>query len=736
MIITFMRKQRTWVLACFFVTVLILLLFDVLKTSRIIRTIEHAAYSWRFEMRPAQLADPAIMIFGVETSTLKIQQTNLLDKKDYEESPVLRHFTPKWPWDRQVFAEVLNKLCENGAKMVIFDFAFFSSTPGDVAFAKALERWRDRAVIASKYEIQQTAEGSHSVVFYEPIEDILPDPLRTGDKYNDLIGFADVNADEDKAIRRAYYEDSRVLLNFRANPGSKLSVPEDSVPSDMFSMMAVAAMKLNPSIVLPKRAETNYVNYAGGNGTYRMIPLEELFLPVRWKRWETQFQNGAIFKDKIVIVGPYSEVQFKDYHSTPLGTMPGPEIQVNSLVTLLRNNFITPLSPVYNAILNTVFGVLALVILLHVHHVLVKTFWMAFATLVFAVGSQAVFNYTNVQVSVHGFLFMFVIGGNFSILYDFILEQYNRRRIHSMFGTYVSPDVVDSMIHSGEEPQLGGVDKELTCFFSDVQSFSGFSEVLTPAQLVDLMNEYLTAMTDILHENGGTLDKYIGDAIVAMFGAPLELPDHAYKGCFAACLMQIRQNELREKWKSEGGKWPELCHHMNTRIGLNTGHVTVGNMGSRTRFNYTFMGDNVNLAARCESGAKSLGVYTMVTESTYLEAKKHGNEVMFRYLDKIKVKGRKTAVGMYEVVGLKEKMTSDHYYTLELFEKGIGYYQKRQWDLAIAQFERALQYEPYHPDRYPGSSGTPSHILLERCHQYKKDDPGDAWDGVYVMKTK
>lgn len=164
-------------------------------------------------------------------------------------------------------------------------------------------------------------------------------------------------------------------------------------------------------------------------------------------------------------------------------------------------------------------------------------------------------------------------------------EQRAKAKMRGMFGSYLAPVVVERMVKSGEQPELGGVNEEITAYFSDIQSFSAFSEVLSVEKLVELLNERLTACTDIIQESGGTLDKYIGDAVVAMFGAPIDQADHAYQACLTTLRIQSRLDELRAKWTQEGDKWPELVHQMRTRIGLNTGECMIGNMGSRSRFN-------------------------------------------------------------------------------------------------------------------------------------------------------
>jgi adenylate cyclase len=236
---------------------------------------------------------------------------------------------------------------------------------------------------------------------------------------------------------------------------------------------------------------------------------------------------------------------------------------------------------------------------------------------------------------------------------------------------------------------------------------------------------------------GGTLDKFIGDAVVAMYGAPVECADHAYRACVASQLVQRRIVELREKWRSEGDKWPQRVHHLQTRIGLNTGVCMIGNMGSKTRFNYTMMGDNVNLAARMESGAKSWGAYSMVAEATKLACEQHGGDrVVFRPLGRIVVKGRSQAVPIFEIVGLKEFVTAEARECVGLFAQGLASYYARDWVAAIASFQQSVRLEPNQPGQTPGVKSNPSLVYLDITAHYRAEPPPENWDGVYVMKEK
>jgi adenylate cyclase len=314
-------------------------------------------------------------------------------------------------------------------------------------------------------------------------------------------------------------------------------------------------------------------------------------------------------------------------------------------------------------------------------------------------------------------------------------EQAKRDRIHGMFATYVSPALVDRMVQSGEEPKLGGVEEEITAYFSDIESFSSFSETLKPQQLVELMNEYLSACTDIVQAEGGTLDKYIGDAVVAIYGAPLVLPNHGHRAVVAALRVHRRCDELRNKWKNEQAEkgWPDIVTNLQTRIGLNLGHAVVGNMGSHTRFNYTMMGDTVNLAARMESGAKAYGVYTLVTESV-VEASRRAepDAVLFRPLDRIVVKGRTKPVAVFEAMALRADAEATGGRMAEcagIFAEGLAKYYAQDWDGARESFARSAELEVH-------AKNNPSKVMLERVALMKARPPGPGWDGVWRMMSK
>lgn len=316
------------------------------------------------------------------------------------------------------------------------------------------------------------------------------------------------------------------------------------------------------------------------------------------------------------------------------------------------------------------------------------------------------------------------------------VERKKKERIMIMFGQSVSPAMVAQLVKSGESPKLGAHEAVITPFFSDLQSFALSSESLPPDRLIELVHEYLTACTDIIQAEGGTLDKYVGNAIVAMFGAPSTLPDHAFRACVAAQRMQLKLDDLRAKWRREGARWPASLSGLRTRIGLNTGPCIVGNLGSRTRFNYTMMGHQVNLAARMEAGATHWGAYSMCTEATRAACVQHGGDrVVFRPLGRIGVAGQSASVPIHEIVGLKETIEATTRECVGLFEQGLARYYARDWDGAIQQFQQSARLEPLNPDRSPGVKTNPSLVYLGMGQHFKAQPPPEQWDGNFFNQA-
>jgi adenylate cyclase len=299
-----------------------------------------------------------------------------------------------------------------------------------------------------------------------------------------------------------------------------------------------------------------------------------------------------------------------------------------------------------------------------------------------------------------------------------VFEEREKRKVRKTFERYVSPGVIRLIEQDPKKYfRAGGESKELTIMFSDIRSFTSISESLTPDDLVALLNEYLGEMTDILFKHWGTLDKYIGDAVMAFWGSPFPQADHAKRACAAALDMSARLEELNLKWEVEGKKQLEIG------IGVNSGRVSVGNMGSGKRFAWTVMGDAVNLASRLEGQNKEYHTTRIISEFTHAQVKDH---YVCRELDKIRVKGKMKPVGIYELMAFT-KDGEKYRDLLARWEDAQAAYYRQAWDEAVQKFEAMLS-------RYPDDG--PAHTFLKRSHEFLKEAPAPGWDGVYVAKTK
>jgi adenylate cyclase len=310
---------------------------------------------------------------------------------------------------------------------------------------------------------------------------------------------------------------------------------------------------------------------------------------------------------------------------------------------------------------------------------------------------------------------MFVVATS----HRFVSEERDKRRARETFGRFLAPAIVDDLLREGGSLRLGGEKRDLTVLFSDVRGFTSISEELDPHVLLELLNEYLTPMTDVVvQQHQGTLDKYIGDAIMAFWGAPRAEPEHAVRACAAALAMIERLGTLRTRWRERG--LPDL----DIGIGINTGPMSVGFVGSQDRFyNYTVLGDAVNLAARLEGANKEYGTRILIGAETRARA---GDRIVVRELDRVRVKGKREPVTVFELLALAPAPPELAAF-LETFSRGLSAYQGQRWDEATVRFREA--------DRVRGGD-PPSRAYLERCEAMRRTPPGPGWDGVLELNTK
>lgn len=657
----------------------------------------------------------------------------------------------KYPWPTHVYAKLIENLNKAGVKVLVFDVIFDQpdqyDLKNDTLFAQTLKEYGN-VILAGDFREEDFEDGKTQTTLFpqQILQTNNPNP----------VGLVDVNPNTDGAIRTYSFG-----TTFNDQDFYKLGI-EALIVYDDIDRDSVSSVEDNTSLQfrlgnynIKKDAINSFIiNYYDQEGAfptydfaeviddtgYTTVMEQEAGFPINAFE-DPDFQEGwlyeGVFENKIAIIGATMPA-LKDFYKTPLMKVdvnslgekeellrPGYEIHAHAIQTILDSNYLSRQSAATVLLLMAIFSLLL---------VLINRFfgpvWGGLSMFSFMGGYTFIviqtFLNANLFLNLTAILLTLFLAQVGTIAYQYFVEQKEKRRIKGMFSSYVSPKLVEQMVESGTDPQLGGDQVYMTAFFSDIESFSTFSEQMSPTQLVTLINEYLTSMTNILTDKGGTLDKYIGDAIVAFFGAPLPFQDHALRACVASQLMQKELNVLRKKWHKDG--WPDIVSNMKNRIGMNTGDMITGNMGSENRFNYTMMGDNVNLAARCESGAKAFGVYNMITETTKIEAEKFGNDCVFRYLDKIVVKGRTQPVKMFEVADLRSEASQKLFDCIGLYEKGMEKYSAQNWDEAVKFFGKSLELEAY--------ENNPSIILLDRVKELKKNPPGDQWNGVFVMKSK
>ncbi len=455
------------------------------------------------------------------------------------------------------------------------------------------------------------------------------------------------------------------------------------------------------------------INYQGPASTFSHYSIVDVL--------EKTFPPGA-FQGKIILIGA-TATGIGDLRGTPYGgtTYPGVEIHANVIDNILNERF---LKHGFRQALADVLLILFFGIPLGIWMALVSPRWMWFG-----VSLLLPMIAVNFWAFLHGWWLNLLVPAltlstNVLLvsLYRSLFEEKEKRRVRSAFGQYLSPEVIRRLLLN---PQLVEPRKtDITVMFSDIRGFTTISEKLDAQELALFLNQYLSDMTSLVFEHHGTLDKYIGDAVMAFWGAPFEEPGHAARGCNTGLKMMDRVREMQKKWEAEGKP------HLDIGIGLNTGVASVGNMGSVLRYGYTALGDTVNLSSRLEGLNKDYGTHILVNETTYAAAKDEG--FVFRELDLIRVKGKLQPVTIYELIGRAGQNSvygtpEDVRERITLFQQARELYRKRQWAEAQKTFQTIL-------DKWPDEG--PSRTYWKRCQDYLFDEPSSGWDGVFTMTHK
>ncbi|OUR96973.1 hypothetical protein A9Q84_11600 [Halobacteriovorax marinus] len=739
----------------------------IIKYLGFIFIISFSALSVFFSLTERDIEDPNIKSKIAYTSffedrffDIRMRQTIKSDK--FEKRLVMADIDDyslkelgQWPVNRKTWATLIDKLGTYGAKVIAFDVFFAEETKvcNDVSvddlMANSITRFQ--SIPGNKVIIPYSLNTQGADIFEE-----LPEQL-----YNFIVDTKNSEGIElkPKAVSKAVWPIQKIL-------DTEASLGHIQVEADSDGIMRHYQIVGNiDTLYMPSYSLLAYLHYTGDSPILEMLNIGDYKFKlatgnlelnykgeakVRWLGDASHFPRVSIadivragdndekmkeiFDNTIVFVGASAYGAYDLRHTPVDPILPGVFFHMNLTHMLLEGNYFKPQQ-------DSTFLSWAILLGGSLIILIIQFFGNAIVDLVSTIVLiGGIYYYDTYHLIPEGYeiklffcFFAIVSSYSWNTFLHFYLANKDKAFLKGAFSSYISPELIDEMYDRGEHPELGGDCGIRTAYFTDIQGFSSFSENLSATQLVELLNEYLTAMTDILLEEKGTLDKYEGDAIIAFFGAPMPLEDHATRALHVAARMQDSLLELRKKWVKEGDKWPKIVHEMRMRIGVNTGEIVTGNMGSASRMNYTMMGDSVNLAARLEEAAKQYGIFNHISEYTLAECNE--KEFLFRELDTIKVVGKSKPVTTYELLDLKKNASDLLFKLQENFQKGLVNYKNQQWDMAIECFEQSLVLEL---ERFPllHEKPNPSSIYIERCNQFKELPPPPNWDGVFTLTSK
>ncbi len=661
---------------------------------------EGALIDKRYQWRDDQPPDTNIVLIGVETSSLTMDS---FPPEEIQASLTLQQMSQPFPWNREVYAAALDKVMDAGAKVVVFDFIFGSTGPGDDTFAEALKRHSGHVVLGAMYERLEEK-------LTPPNSNLLAAVTDKG------VGLASTFADPDEVTRRGTYRTSkdresrelRDLVN--AHPAD--------YPDDLISLSARAVEEFQGSVHTPPYGRDNFIDFQGPSGTYRPIPIETLFVD---KLWNAPPLNGATtFRNKIVIIGPIANI-FHDIHATPFGDMPGPELQAQMMATLLHRSSLSQSSPAFDMWLTIGMITLALTTCLFVHNAALKPALLLVTTIGFFLVCRLCFTRAGVVVYMMPPLFGFIGTGAFGLTFQYILEQFERRRTRAFLDRYVSKSVARLILDDKRsfEDSLNGRKKSCTVLFSDIRGFTSMTEGRDPEQLVKQLNEYFLEMVGAVLKEDGSLQKFIGDAIMAAWGDVRSdgAEEDARRAVRAALDMRASLVKLNQRWEKQPDRMP-----LHIGIGVNEGDMIVGNIGHPQRMEFTVLGDGVNLASRLESATKQFHADLLVGETVEALTRNH---FIFRRVGLLTVKGKTRPVEAFDVLG---ESTQPPPPWLAQYHEAIRLFRNQQFEAARELFKTVLA-EMNGKDYL-------CQMYIERCGLFLQDPPPADWNGTLVLTEK
>jgi len=741
------RLKRLWPLFIVNLVLLVLMLMHVVSGNGqrlhwgFIDQLENLAYDARMLLSMPGGQDDRIVIVDIDEESL--------------------NQVGRWPWSRDKMAHMVDQLFGRyDARIVGFDVVF--AEPDESSGLKVLEQlakdelanvdaFQDQvAVMRERLNYDQlfadSLRGREVILGYYFRRSQAEDSNRSGMLPPPALTAEDFRRGGANPPHANGYGANLAMFQKAASGGGHFNPEIDSdgvvrrVPmlfkfeGDYYEALSLAMVRelLDTGPIQPGYVSTGAEGYSGLEwlqAGHQRIPVDarlRALIPYRGRFGSFPYVSAADvlsgdvpkekLQDRIVLVGTSAPGLF-DLRSTPVQTeYPGVEIHANLIAGILDNTIME--KPAYTLGAEFMHVLVAGLIMLFLPLLSPVLATLGFVGVVVASAGLNlwVWNAADLVLPIASVLLLALAMFIMNMTYGFFFEQRNKRQLSSLFGQYIPPELVDEMSENPNAYSLAAENREMTVLFSDVRGFTSISESMSPQQLSDLMNELLTPMTHVIHHERGTIDKYMGDAIMAFWGAPLPDPDHARHAVIAALRMVERVQALSAEFEQRG--WPPV----RIGVGLNTGSMNVGNMGSEFRRAYTVLGDAVNLGSRLEGLTRVYGIDILVSETT----KEMVTDHVFREIDRVRVKGRDEPVAVYEPLGPREELDKALSDELKLYQEGLRHYRAQEWDLAEMQFLN-LQREF---DR------TIYGIYIERIQHFRNNPPGDDWDGVFTHTSK
>ena len=618
-----------------------------------------------------------------------------------------------FPLPRAVYGEALDKLKALGVRTAVFDVMFFEPREGDAALAAATKRF-GRVVHLFAQDQQATSHGANTITSL-PVE-----PLLKATKYIGHPNITDLIDDDGHVRRYSLFREGtpdplREKFDAVSLEAATLSAFEDKTLEEVRAEHGAAIRALNfrvPKLWL--RREKRDAGLAAENvdqieSPYRRISLLDIL------SGDLTADQRAALKGSVVLLGS-TALGYYDHYPTPFAeTAPGAEFHLNAIDNELHHDSFDSWSRGATILL-----ILAAMVLTYVFQLFEPAVgasltgatllgWLIYALSLFKHGTIIEF-LPPAAALVSSYLIL--------VVHRVLAESRKKEEIKGLFGQFVSPEVVERLAQDPALVKLGGEKRDMTIFFLDIAHFTNISEKMDPEALIQFLNKYLSALSQVIHEHNGTIDKYIGDCIMAFWNAPLDNKNHRADAILAALECQEAIKELN---KTLDASLPEIPA---VRIGVNSGIATVGLTGSQKKLQYTVIGDEVNLASRLEGANKFFGSKTIISETTYEGAK---DRVAARTLGRVRVVGKETPIKIFEPLAETGKLSPEWTKGLPLYEAGVAAFDARKYDEALAAFQK---FAAIVPDDGPGQ------LYLARCQEYAVIAPDATWEGVFNLTAK